>query len=306
MAQVFLSMKKAPMSGAPSFLDLSSLLPIELAMVGRKADKFSLSGPTAFLWRWLRLKDLGVDFNKSKMEIVAKFRRPSICTTDTNYGFGVFLNAPPSSVGGIILLSDGPAVGVSDGGRRLFFRNQTAATTITTATVLSEVVGAISVYDTIFKTAIMRLSVSDGQCRFKAWWDGETEPVSWYASAPYTINSANKSAGIILPVYGGMVEIDFLSIGTDGDVAPLSYPGGNRIVSGTLLKPNGSPANGYIVRCYHRETGGMLGEMLSNEVGAFNFSLPISTTEKVYCVGVDQVGNTWNAPMKDLISPVAT
>ena len=305
MAQIYLSMKTAPQSGAPSFLDLSSLKPVELARVGLKNSKLAFKGPSAFEWRWLRLKNLGVDFNKAKMEIVAKFNRTAICTTDTEYGFGVFINAPASSNGGIILLSDGPSGSASNGGRRALFRNQSSQTTISSSAILSEVAGAVSIYDTILKTAVMRLSISDGQCRYKLWWDGDTEPATWASSATYTIVPGNISAGIILPVYGGSVEVDFISIGTDGDSAPLSYPGGNRVISGTLLKPDGSTANGYIVRCYNRATGVMLDEILSNTLGAFNFSLPIPQSEKVYCLGVDQLGNAWNAPIKDLISPIS-
>lgn len=305
MAQIYLSMKTAPQAGAPSFLDLSYLTPGELANTGLKNGKLVFKGPSGFGWYWLRLKNLGVDFNKAKMEIVVKFNRTAICTTDTEYGFGVFINAPASSVGGMALLSDGPLGSANNGGRRALFRNVNSQTTILSTALLSEVVGAVSVYDTILKTAVMRLSISDGQCRCKLWWDGETEPANWASSAAYTVVPGNISAGIILPVYGGSVEVDFISVGTDGDSAPLSYPGGNRIVAGTLLKPDGSPADGYIVRCYHRVTGVMLGEVLSNAIGAFNFSLPISQSEKVYCVGVDQLGNTWNAPIKDLIAPVS-
>ena len=139
--------------------------------------------------------------------------------------------------------------------------------------------------------------------RMKVWKDGELEPGTW--SLDVTNSIFTQSGDVVLNFGRGAAYIvDFLSIGTDGDPAPMSYPGGNRIVAGTLLTPDSEPADGYVVRCYHRDTGALLGETLSNEIGAFTFSLPIPQTEKVYCVGVDQLGNQWGAPIKDLISPV--
>ena len=156
------------------------------------------------------------------------------------------------------------------------------------------------------KVIYLRISVVGQRFRVRAWWQGEVEPSTWTIDFTDT-DTGWKSGDIALQIngYEQLHDYLFLSVGTAGDSAPLSYPGGNRVVAGTLLKPDGSPADGYIVRCYHRATGIMLGEVLSNAIGAFNFSLPIPATEKVYCVGVDQLGNTWNAPIKDLIAPVS-
>lgn len=156
------------------------------------------------------------------------------------------------------------------------------------------------------KVVYLRINAQGQRFRVRAWWEGETEPTTW--PIDFTDSDTGWKTGDIGLQTNGYEQLHdylFLSVGTDGDSAPLTYPGGNRIIAGTLLKPDGAPATGYMVRCYHRETGVMLGEMLANSIGAFNFSLPIPATEKVYCVGVDQLGNTWNAPIKDLISPVS-
>lgn len=138
----------------------------------------------------------------------------------------------------------------------------------------------------------------------KAWKESEVEPSSWMLST--TNNIFTGPGDVFLSLERGTAfVVPFFSVGTNGDPAPMSFPGGNRVVSGTLLKPDGSPADGYMVRCYHRESGYLLGETLASAIGAFSFSLPIPSTEKVYCVGVDQLGNTWNAPIKDLIAPVS-
>lgn len=139
--------------------------------------------------------------------------------------------------------------------------------------------------------------------RCKVWKHPDSEPGSWAIDTTDSTFAAGQ-VGISYPNNKQEFISSFLSIGTGGDPAPLSYPGGERTIAGTLLEPDSLPADGYIVRCYHRESGVLLGETLSNALGAFGFSLPISEDEKVYCVGVDQLGNTWNAPIKDLLSPV--
>ncbi|MDN5624716.1 MAG: hypothetical protein L0G96_16385 [Acinetobacter sp.] len=305
MAQAFYSMLKAPKNGFPSFLDGSNFSSGEMLRIGTKQNRLSIPGPTKFSWRWASLLNTGLEFNKSQMEILVKFNRENIATTDSEFGFGIFLNAPNSVTGGVILLSDCPTSAASGAGRRIRLRDQSSESDLYTGTFLPVVSGSETIYDTLHKYMFLRLSVNSGQARFKAWWDGTAEPSSWSGSGAYTVASDRIKAGIIAPVYGGSANVEFISIGTDGDSAPLTYPGGNRIISGTLLKPDNSPAEGYIVRCYLRENGELLGEAITNAIGSFSFSLPIGQSDKVSCVGVDQLGNTWNAPIKDLIAPVS-
>lgn len=138
----------------------------------------------------------------------------------------------------------------------------------------------------------------------KAWKESEAEPSSWMLSTTNNLFTGPGDVFINLG-RGAAYVVPFFSIGTDGDPAPMSFPGGNRVVAGTLLKPSGLPADGYVVRCYHRESGYLLAETLTSVIGTFSFSLPIPSIEKVYCVGIDQLGNTWNAPIKDLIVPAS-
>ena len=154
------------------------------------------------------------------------------------------------------------------------------------------------------KLIAVRLNCTGSLIRAKVWDFSQPEPTAWGITVTDTAIASGRP-GMVYSLREGLTRRVSFSFGTNGDSAPSSYPGGNRVVAGTLLKPDGSPADGYIVRCYHRATGIMLGEVLSNAIGAFNFSLPISQSEKVYCVGVDQLGNTWNAPIKDLIAPVS-
>lgn len=137
----------------------------------------------------------------------------------------------------------------------------------------------------------------------KAWKETEQEPAAWMLS---TTNATFTGAGdVFLGLGRGCAfAVPFFSVGTDGDPAPTAFPGGNRTVAGTLRKPDNSTAAGYIVRCHHRATGALLGQTLSDAAGQFVFSIPLATTEPVYCLAIDQLGNSWAAPIKDFINPV--
>jgi hypothetical protein len=151
--------------------------------------------------------------------------------------------------------------------------------------------------------AFMRMRINGTTLQVKHWLSSNSEPGTWNIDTTDASISASGDVGVYFSGYMGEVGISFVSIGTDGDAAPSSYPGGNRMVAGTVLDPTGGAAEGYLVRCYHRETGVIIGETLSIAGGAFSFSLPIPETEKVYCLAVDQLGNSWNAPINDLIEP---
>lgn len=298
MAQFYYSMIITPYSGVPPFIDISGLS----EGAGKANDRFLIPGPYLFTWSWGRITASSLPpMNKSEMEIVAKFNRERLTTTDSTYGFGIFLNCPETVSGGIILLIDAPSAGANGGGRRIILRNQSATNTIYSGTVLSN--RGETRNELLNNDVYLRLQVSGGQARARVWWADEAEPTTWAGSGAFVPTPANTTCGIIAPVYGGAARLDFVSVGTDGDPAPLEYPGGNRQVVGVVRKPDNSFAAGYIVRCYHRNTGCLLGEMLSDENGAFLFSLPIPETEHVYCLAVDQLGNSWNAPIKDLINP---
>lgn len=258
---------------------------------------------------WL---NIGMGLNLSDYEVVVSFARNRNSTRNfSNVGGGLYLRT--GGTGGSSGSGYYVAFGTmsSDNYRAgALYRRGTSGVEgaqVNLSTLSNTLLSSFySFADALGKVVNLRVRITGQRFRVRAWWEGEVEPTTW--AIDFTDSDTGWVSGDIgLQVHGYEVlhEYFFLSIGTGGDSAPLTYPGGNRIISGTLLKPDDSPADGYIVRCYHRDTGVMLGEMLANEIGAFNFSLPIPATEKVYCVGVDQLGNTWNAPIKDLISPVS-
>lgn len=255
---------------------------------------------------------IGMGLNLSNFETVVAFTRNRNSTQSfTNTGGGLYLRTK-DGLGGSN--GDGYYVAMgsmSSGNYRsgALYRRGTAGVggaQTSLATASGNLLSSLFSYaDALGKVVYLRVNVSGQRFRSRAWWQGETEPAAW--AIDFTDSDTGWTSGDIALLINGYELLHnylFLSVGTNGDSAPLSYPGGNRIIAGTILKPNGSPADGYIVRCYHRATGVLLGEMLSNTLGAYSFSLPISTDEKVYCLGIDQLGNTWQAPIKDLISPV--
>jgi hypothetical protein len=156
------------------------------------------------------------------------------------------------------------------------------------------------------KTWWMRWQVRDVNLRFRCWEDGVAEPSAW--------GYERTDSSIVDPGYFGFglsgalgdgnlqgtrYRLHLLGFGTGADSAPTSLP---RTVSGTLLAPDGSPASGYLARCYARDSGMLLGETLTNTIGAFSFDLN-GYSKPVTVVGVDQLGNTWNAVIRDLVNP---
>lgn len=129
----------------------------------------------------------------------------------------------------------------------------------------------------------------------KTWWDGTSEPAY---SGDFTFTRNTGYCGIELGARLTNVFIEFASIGTNGDAAPMTRPA-NRIISGTLLKPDDSVAAEQTVRLYHQFTGALLGRLITDANGMYEFSLPISETELVQIVGVDSLGNEWKPPIHE-------
>ncbi|WVW77413.1 hypothetical protein Bhz59_00027 [Stenotrophomonas phage vB_SmaS_Bhz59] len=154
------------------------------------------------------------------------------------------------------------------------------------------------------QTIWIRWEILGSTLRARYWLDGTSEPGTWNNTVTDTdLPAAGYFAfgfpGVGTSKIGRMYKLHQLSFGTGGDPAPSTLP---RTVAGTLLKPDNSPADGYLVRCFARDTGQLLAETLANSIGAFAFTLG-GYTKPVTVVGVDQLGNTWNAVVKDLINP---
>jgi hypothetical protein len=80
------------------------------------------------------------------------------------------------------------------------------------------------------------------------------------------------------------------------------YPGGSKVASGVLLDPEGDPAEGYAVRAYDQATGVFIDEVLSEADGSFAFDN--LADDPIFIVAIDQLADTWKAPIMDRIDPV--
>ena len=153
----------------------------------------------------------------------------------------------------------------------------------------------------------LRAGVSGSTIRMKSWADGQPEPAGWElertdtnitAAGVFFFGIRGASGSGFGPTAGTKYRIFQLSFGTDGDSAPSSV---SLTVTGSLTTPSATIAVGYIVRCYNRDTGALLDETMTDASG--NFSFTVSSEDRVYCMAVDQLGNMWNAPIRDLITP---
>lgn len=148
-----------------------------------------------------------------------------------------------------------------------------------------------------------RVSVSGGTFRSRVWWEDQDEPTTWHVTATDNTYLSGK-IGLVLWSDLSSYVFRFLSVGTDGDPAPMEPPGGDgpRLVQGTVFAPDDTPVGeGYSVRCYHRETGMLLGETTTSASGTFAFVLAVPQEEPLNLVAIDTVGNVWGSPSLDRV-----
>ena len=147
----------------------------------------------------------------------------------------------------------------------------------------------------------IRLLLAGGDIKAKAWLHIQSEPAAWDIEITDTDHTTGDIGAILSP-YGSGQVVYFLSVGTGGDPAPLIPPAGGTVVSGTLKTPAGGVAAGYPVRCYHRDSGALLATTESDGSGNFTMTIDLPTSESIYCLAVDSLGDTWGADIKDIVA----
>lgn len=144
---------------------------------------------------------------------------------------------------------------------------------------------------------------ANGSALSMHWWLATDPEPGTYATITDSARATTAGQfGIMSFQPGSAFRVDWAGYGTDGDTAPLIEEAAYTVI-GTVLDPDGVEAEGYLVRLYDRTTGVLIDETLSNSVGAFAFSIPYGNAARFQCVAVDQLGNAWNAPIRDLIEP---
>lgn len=150
----------------------------------------------------------------------------------------------------------------------------------------------------------MRVNVTGSTVRAKVWYQWKSEPEGWQIEEAVMGMADTGKIGIRLIGNGSGTLLKSISVGTDGDPAPEYDEAGPRRVAGIVNLPDKSPAAGYRVLCHHRQTGALLAEQLTEEDGSFDFWIyGLGPDDKVYCIAIDQLGNSMRAPIKDMITP---
>lgn len=225
-------------------------------------------------------------------EIAMRIRYISRDTAAMGWSPSILFASANSPVNSVNLQIDIPAAGSSTITASLtkVISNSAAALVSTTITA--------SESESSSTDMLLRLRKQGTTFKAKAWLDGTSEPSTWLES---TISEASafNNVGVLLAGGTQHVIIKNVAIADAGETAPLSITGGNRTVAGPIKKPDGSPANNYTVRLYHKDSGVMIGEQKSDINGLFSFSVPVLETDLVEIIGVDDIGGTWKPPIHE-------
>jgi hypothetical protein len=294
--------KKKPVMAKAVTVDMAAVS--DIGPVG-SVDTDTGSG---FLWQTNRdtgsTFTLGVGENFGDCEILYKCRPVRLAwVTFTNTGVG-FAFRSSGLDGGTGRPNDGYYLAFGTGQNTDgVIRLQLFSTVANSQTTIANVACLPSANDeTESKTDVyIRALISGSDIKARAWVHTETEPATWDIEETDTDHTSGD-IGALLHSHGFGQVVYFLSVGTGGDPAPLIPPAGGTVVSGTLQTPASAPAAGYVVRCYHRDSGAIVGDTLSDGSGNFTMTIALPTSESVYCLAIDQLGNTWGADIKDIVA----
>lgn len=259
---------------------------------------FTMDKTIANVWSFI---PLGISTADGEVLLKYRKRREPFPSAFNNTGSGVFFRALASAPN-----TDGfyVARGANDSANyrylSAFYRDAAGSQTLIgqQSTALSTLHSETDKTYWNFYT-LLRVRFQGTAIQARVWWEDETEPATWQLTATGSQKVAAGQVGILCHGYSELVDFAWVGVGTGTDAAPSSAP---RVVSGTVRTPSGELAAGYLVRCYLRATGQLLAEGLTDANGAYTFTL--QTAEKVTVVAVDQLGNVWNAPARDLITPL--
>jgi hypothetical protein len=140
----------------------------------------------------------------------------------------------------------------------------------------------------------VKLAVSGDKIRFKRWFFGDAEPVSWAQENTNTVVTGAGRFGLVIPAFQGMnwgssnggtrSAIFQLSFGTGGDPAPMS-PLESTVVSGTVRDEDGNLAS-RTIRVKHRATGVLLAETESDPVTG-EYSVEVFTEDELLVTAIN-------------------
>lgn len=152
----------------------------------------------------------------------------------------------------------------------------------------------------LYQWFYMRVRLQGDQVQYAAWNEGSTEPA---LSAAVSINlSGAPSSGYVGfrgRSYGCMYDIEYMAVGTDGDTPPESPL--EKTVSGVIRDEGGNPCS-RIVRAYHRPSGIILAETVSDETtGVYILAVPLA--DEIDRVALAADGETLYNDLIDRVIP---
>ncbi|AUC06939.1 hypothetical protein BVG18_17375 [Acinetobacter lwoffii] len=186
---------------------------------------------------------------------------------------------------------------LSSGNSWLFAYTANSSSTIGISTPASQ-------YNTKYSTAKdiwFRVKVQDNALSYAIWNDDESEPLLISAGAiPVNARGTlNSNGGLIIGHYSEKtyIIVKEIRVGTDNDAAPPSNP--TTFITGTLLKPDNTPAGLCGVRVYSKKSGVLIEETTTDENGLYAIESMFPTSALVQIVGVDQDNNEWKPPIHE-------
>ncbi|WP_180076918.1 hypothetical protein [Acinetobacter sp. YH12251] len=177
---------------------------------------------------------------------------------------------------------------------RLYSAGYTSSNAATTSGTYLDISAESSRHRYFFN---LRIKVVGNNIKVKSWMSDVTEPTTWGIDYNTTSLPSEGYIGLALSSWIEGRVVDSLAIGTNGDLPPSSPVLYN--IAGTLLNPDNSLAANKKVRLYDKKTGCLIDESITDSLGSYGFSKPISPNDLVQIVGVDQDNNEWKPPIHE-------
>lgn len=218
-------------------------------------------------WTYVPLIDSGVN----DFDLIFKVGLRSLATkSDENIGAGIVFRASAYSYANCYYIGIG-----STGHVRYSY---TFKMVDSTQTPLGYSASFFASKTTWYQLArFVRLQVSGNSIKARGWWEDESEGSTWTIDITDATYSSG-SLGLFLFGYSLLYDLYWMGVGTEGDPPPTS-PLISKSVSGTIYDSNGDPCE-RVVRLFHRDTGYLLGETLSDAVTG-DYSIPVATNDEV-------------------------
>lgn len=131
-------------------------------------------------------------------------------------------------------------------------------------------------------------------------WKGEPyeEPLEWTGEVAGGENLEFTAASMYMSDHGATSICRYVSLGLDGERAPLPV---TRTITGQVLLPDNSPAQGSKISVLFRETSSVAVETLADVNGNFSIELVTGKNIPLQVIATDAMGNIYDNVGVDII-----